>query len=115
MPPSVNALYQVDRHTHEFTLRTEAVAWRIQAQAYIPKPDKDYKKKKLEFRMLVHRDWFHGNGTMVKADVSNLEKLVHDTVARKWGFDDAWIWEKVSRKVQDTSWIGVKCEVTVIV
>lgn len=113
-PPSVNSLLQVDRRTGEWTLRKEAILWRMQAQPYIPAPKCQYDGKKLRFTMAVHRDWLCKNGSMVRADVANLEKFVHDTVARKFGFDDKWIWEKTSRKVQDTVWNGVKCEVSII-
>lgn len=113
-PPSVNALYQVNRHTGEWTLKQDAVLWRMGAQAYIPKATEDYGKKKLKLLMDVHRDWWHGNGVMLKADVSNLEKLVHDTIARKMGFDDSQIWEKRARKMQSVSWEGIRIELSII-
>lgn len=64
--------------------------------------------------MEVHRNWYFKNGSMLKLDLSNMEKFVHDTVARQLKFDDLAIWEKTSRKVQDVSWVGIRCEVSVI-
>lgn len=51
---------------------------------------------------------------MLKLDLSNLEKFVHDTVARQLKFDDLAIWEKTSRKIQNMDWVGIKCEIGVI-
>lgn len=114
LPPSVNALYSVDRFTHEWILKPEAIIWRRDAHPYIPGPQPQFKGKKLQFIMRVHRDWYFKNGKMLKADVSNLEKFVHDTVAKKLGFDDLVIWKKSSEKVQDVNWIGIKIEVSVL-
>lgn len=114
MPPSINALYQYDRQTHEWLIRREAINWRILAVPYMPRPTHDYKGCKLRFYMEVHRDWFFRNGNMLKLDLSNLEKFVHDTVARQLKFDDLAIWEKTSRKIQNMDWVGIKCEIGVI-
>ena len=111
-PPSINSLYQVDRRTGEWTFKREAVIWRMQALPYIPKPTHNYAGRKLRFFMEVHRNWYFKNGTMLKLDLSNLEKFVHDTVARQLKFDDLAIWEKSSRKVQNVVWEGLKIEVS---
>lgn len=113
-PPSVNSLYQVDRRTMEWTLKREAVNWRVLSLPYIPKATVNYAGRKLRFYMEVHRNWYFKNGSMLKLDLSNMEKFVHDTVARQLKFDDLAIWEKTSRKVQDVSWVGIRCEVSVI-
>lgn len=113
-PPSVNALYSYDRLTHEFVLKPEAIVWRRNVHPYIPGAKPELKGKKIKFVMAVHRDWYFKNGAMLKADVSNLEKFVHDTVAKKLGFDDLVIWEKTSRKVQDKDWLGIKIEITTL-
>lgn len=114
-PPSINALYQYNRHTNEWIIRREAIEWRILAIPYIPNGVEDYSGKKLKFYMEVHRNWYFKNGNMLKLDLSNLEKFVHDTVARQLKFDDLAIWEKSSIKVQNLNWIGIRCEISEIV
>lgn len=51
--------------------------------------------------LTFHGDWLTQKGKVKKVDLSNLEKVVIDTVAEKLGFDDSIIFEKrLTKKVQ---------------
>lgn len=114
-PPSVNALYQVNHKFRTVELKPEARFWKSNAKPHIPSRTDfaPFQGKKLRLTLTVRMDWYYKNKNLKRLDVTNMEKVIVDTIAEKLGFDDLLVWEISTRKVQDVTREGVDVELMV--
>jgi Holliday junction resolvase RusA-like endonuclease len=109
LPPSANAIYapvtvgstSSRRGFNTITMRKEAITWIQQASLFLPPLRLD---DSVTYRMEIeyHANWYTKQGEVKKKDVRNYEKLVCDTVCRRYSIDDKLVWESLVTKVQDT-------------
>lgn len=100
LPPSVNSLYGIQggRKIRIF-LKSEARQFKEKAKLFMPKKEiKENVKLGLEF--LIRGNWYFKNGAFKKLDLQNLEKILIDAIAEKYGFDDCRVWWKSAKKEQ---------------
>lgn len=111
LPKSVNCIYEYNRPFSGLPVRRlkgEFALWKSKLKVYVPGCKwvvNRFVKVTLDFQS---PNWWHRNGTLKRKDIENLEKLTIDTIFEKWGADDSYIVEKVSRKT-----IGVSDRVLV--
>lgn len=101
LPPSVNSIYNVIYNQRRIELKPEVWRWQTEARAYIPRAewgDDTFFKIQLDYHSAK---WFTGKDKLRRIDATNLEKMVIDTMFKKWDIDDCRIVERVCRKVVD--------------
>jgi Holliday junction resolvase RusA-like endonuclease len=108
LPPSVNKVYvpvTVRTRGHKaynsIRMGKDAVTWIEQATLFLPPVRLS---DTIRYRMVLeyHTDWYLKDGVTLKnKDVRNYEKLVTDTVFRRYGLSDSLVWESVVTKVQN--------------
>lgn len=97
-PISFNQLYKIDHVRRLVTLSDAAALWKTRTIPFVKPcrwPAGWMLKLTLDFQS---PNWLTKAKTMRRVDVQNLEKLVIDTMFAKWGWDDSWLVERVSRK-----------------
>ena len=100
LPPSTNAIYAPRRGGHGIIMRKEAVDWVSQATLFLP-PLKLPDDVQYRMELAYYSNWYTKGGKVKTKDVRNYEKLVTDTVYRRYGLNDSLIWESLVYKVQD--------------
>jgi len=108
LPPSVNAIYapvnvaptSSRRGFSTIKMRREAVEWIGQAALFLP-PCKLGADTTYRMELEYHANWRTKSGELKNKDVRNYEKLVTDTVFRRYGLSDKLIWESLVVKVQN--------------
>ena len=109
LPESMNSIYQIIYSQRRVQMKPDVLRYKVQAKLYMPlwecEPEWLY-----GIKMQMHGDWWFKNGSARRIDLSNLEKIICDVTAEKYGFDDARIFEKYSWKVQNggQSFVQVK-------
>jgi Holliday junction resolvase RusA-like endonuclease len=108
LPPSANSIYAPvsvgptlsKRGFNTITMTKEARVWIEHATLFLPPMRLD---DTLRYRMELsyHANWYTKQGEIRKKDVRNYEKLVCDTVCRRYLLDDKLVWESLVVKVQD--------------
>lgn len=64
-------------------------------------PKKEIKENvKLGLEFSIRGNWYFKNGAFKKLDLQNLEKILIDAIAEKYGFDDCRVWWKSAEKEQ---------------
>jgi hypothetical protein len=53
----------------------------------------------LGLEIKVEAEWYFSNGKPRKLDIQNLEKILIDSIAEKYDFEDSRIWMKSCEKV----------------
>lgn len=108
LPPSVNSLYGIQggKKVRVF-LKSEARQFKERAKLFMPK--KAIKENtKLGLEMAMGGNWYFKNGSFKKLDLQNLEKILIDSIAEKYEFDDCRVWWKsTEKKTFDDGWIQV--------
>ncbi len=100
--PTVNHLYWHRGNMKIMT--TEAKKLRKEISEIVSKCLNDYvdwKDYKLKVVVEIHENWFCKNGSVARKDISNREKFLIDSIFNALDIDDKFIFEHVSRKVQD--------------
>jgi len=110
LPPSVNRVYMPVHvrpqrgHGGFNTIRMtkEATDWIGQATLFLP-PLKLPADQTFRMELSYHSNWFLKDGVTLKnKDVRNYEKLVTDTIFRRYALNDKLVWESLVTKMQDT-------------
>lgn len=96
--PSVNHLYGQFRG-RKF-LKAEAKALREEIKERINFHALGLMNKKLRVCVEIHEDWLYKNGEVKRADISNREKFLIDSVFEALGLDDRYIYYHTMIKVQ---------------
>lgn len=107
LPPSTNSIYapvsvsptSSRKGFNTIRMTKEATTWIAQATLFLPPaklPTDCYYRMESEYR----GNWHNKDGTIKRRDVRNLEKLVTDTIFRRYSLDDKLIWESLVCKVQ---------------
>lgn len=102
LPPSANAIYapvNLGRKGQSIIMKKGAVEWIKQATLFLP-PRKVPDNVKLRMELEYHANWYTKDGSVKQKDVRNYEKLVCDTVCRRYGINDKLVWESLVTKVQ---------------
>lgn len=109
MPESMNSIYQIIFAQRRVMMKPDVLRYKTQAKLMMP-PWKTSDNELFGIKMRFHHDWYFKKGTIRRVDLSNLEKVICDATAEKYGFDDARIFEKYSWKVQSgqTSFVEVE-------
>ena len=109
LPESMNSIYQILFALRRVELKPDVLRYKVQAKLYMP-PWKCDPGWLYGIKMQFAGDWWYKKGTVRRVDLSNLEKIICDITAEKYGFDDARIFEKYSWKVQNRaqSFVQVK-------
>ena len=107
LPPSVNKVYvpvTVRQRGHKaynsIRMGRDATDWIQQATLFLP----PVRLSDTLYRMVLeyHTDWYLKDGVTLKnKDVRNYEKLVTDTIFRRYGLNDKNVWESTVLKVQN--------------
>lgn len=100
LPPSVNSLYGIQggKKVRVF-LKSEARQFKERAKLFMPK--KEIRENvKLALELSIRGNWYFKNGSFKKLDLQNLEKILIDSIAEKYGFDDCRVWWKSAEKEQ---------------
>ena len=106
LPASVNCIYEFNRPDSGLPVRRLKGAfalWKSKLKVHVPQckwVTGKFVKVTLDFQS---PNWYHGNGTLKRKDIENLEKLTIDTIFEKWQADDCYIVEKVSKKTVGVS------------
>ena len=89
LPPSLNQIYQIIYAHRIVQLSTEARAFKNAAKTFMPAM-KFPEGAMFEVKVEVHKDWYlKGDRSKLKRqDLSNLEKLLFDTLFEHLGRDD---------------------------
>lgn len=114
LPPSVNAVYAPvsvgpttsRRGFNTIRMKKEATTWIQQATLFLP-PVKLPKDSRFRMELAYHSNWYTKEGKPKIRDVRNYEKLVSDTIFRRYGLNDCMIWESLVTKIQNMDWEGV--------
>lgn len=99
LPVSINELYKIDHRRRRVDLSDEALLWRTRMTPHVLAcrwPLDWLLKLTLNYES---PRWLTKQGNMRRIDHANYEKLVTDTLFRKWGRDDSLLVEIISRKV----------------
>ena len=102
LPPSCNSMYDVLYSAHAIRLKPEARRWVTAASAFMG-PCKEFKDSGLYEVLVEYRgQWFQkGKPDEPKTkDVRNYEKLITDTVFKRYGVNDKRIWKSTVEKVE---------------
>lgn len=80
-------------------LKSEARQFKEKAKLFMP-PRKDFPPSPtlLGLSIEARGNWYHKNGNVRKLDIQNLEKILIDAIAEKYGFEDSRIFEKACKK-----------------
>jgi hypothetical protein len=108
LPPSVNKIYAPmivrSRKGHKgyqsIMLTKEATDWIQQATLFLP-PAKLSDNQTYRMETDLYANWFTKTGTVRIKDARNFDKLITDTVFRRYGLNDCLIWESLITKKQD--------------
>lgn len=106
LPKSVNCIYEFNHVNSGLPVRRlkgEFALWKSKLKVYVPRADwakGKFLRVELDFQS---PHWYYGNGKLKRKDIENLEKLTIDTIFEKWGADDSYIIEKVSKKTVGAS------------
>lgn len=102
VPESVNSLYQVFFHTKQVKLKPELLIWKSEAKQWMPPlPFKIGAEDCMSLAIECVTGWKYKNGKWKKQDVSNMIKLIEDSVAEKYGYCDSQNFEVKITKVHD--------------
>ena len=99
LPISINQLYTIDHRRRRVDLSDEALLWRTRMTPHVLAcrwPTEWLLKLTLNYES---PRWLTKQKTMRRIDHANYEKLVTDTLFRKWDRDDSMLVEIVSRKI----------------
>jgi predicted phosphoadenosine phosphosulfate sulfurtransferase len=107
LPPSVNKIYapmivrgrKGAKGYQSIMLTKEATDWIQQATLFLP-PAKLSDNQTYRMEIDLYSNWFTKEGKPKIKDCRNFEKLITDTVFRRYGLNDCWIWESLVQKVQ---------------
>lgn len=97
-PTSFNRLYFINHNRRQVSLSDEALLWRTRSAPFVKAcrwPSDWWLKLTLEYQSPA---WLTKAGKAKRADISNFEKLIVDTMFMKWGWDDCRIIELISKK-----------------
>lgn len=91
LPPSVNTIYtpvtSVHSATPRFEVKVEWKRWGYDMGRYIkPIPLRPHSLVRID--MWFFYNWYCRNGSLRRADVTNMQKYLIDVIAAKIGFDD---------------------------
>lgn len=92
LPGSVNELYEFNRHDSGLPRKRLKGEWALWASRMFPHiPQFTVRENSLvRIDRCYYYPWFYKNGKWRKADVSNMDALLFNTIARKIGIDDLW-------------------------
>ncbi len=108
LPISVNAIYQINHRQRRVYLHPKALMFKSQAKMFMPPKPKWLKRDtKVELMLVVFSNLYFKNGNVKKFDLQNLEKILIDAIAEKYGHDDCYVWKKKAKKSQEDKWSGV--------
>lgn len=99
LPVSINELYKIDHRRRRVDLSDEALLWRTRMTPHVLAcrwPMDWLLKLTLNYES---PRWLTKQGSIRRIDHANYEKLVTDTLFKKWGRDDSMLVEIISRKV----------------
>jgi len=103
LPPSFNSLYGVDSRFGRVKvfLKSEGRQFKEKAKMFMPSSKIKFEKLRLEIGLFGK--WFCKNKKPKRKDLQNLEKILIDAIAEKYGFDDSLIFEKLTVKEESGS------------
>ena len=113
----MNAIYDIipnySRRKVDVKLKEDVRQWKYQAKGYIPPwlGQTEHGERFMYIVMAFQGNWLTKVGKPRVIDLSNLEKVVIDTIAEKLGFNDCMIYKKLTTKVQNIEQFGVNVEV----
>ena len=108
LPVSVNQIYMINHRQRRVYLNPKAALFKSQAKMCMPpKPRWMKADTKLELLLVMFTNLYYKNGHVKKFDLQNLEKILIDAVAEKYGHDDCYVWKKIAKKSQEGKWNGV--------
>lgn len=92
LPPSANRLHNIDHRRRRVFLTDESRKWKSDMQFLVPRFE-IAGTSLLRIDYTAHYPWHHHNGRRRRVDVSNLMKLLHDTICERIGVDDSRVSE----------------------
>lgn len=90
LPISANRAHNIDFRRRRVYLSDAARRWKSDMQLLIPR-FKIADTSMLQVDYVAYYPFFHANGRMRKVDTSNLQELLHNTIALRIGIDDSFI------------------------
>ena len=101
LPPSINALYQINFHRRTVSLKPEVQVWKTDAKQYIPAWS-PREGSIVRADVIVRLPWYCLNGKLKRQDVQNFLKPLLDVITERQGWDDS--------RAKFGSWGSVDCE-----
>lgn len=100
IPPSINSLYGIStkRGRVSVFLKQEGRRFKDNAKMFMPKIEMPEAPVVLELRIVMSHSWICKNGNIKRFDIQNLEKILIDAIAERYGFGDERIWKKECAK-----------------
>lgn len=108
VPPSMNKLYAINYRTKSVYMTPEARDFKSKAKLFMTSMTVS-SCDRFTLQLDVHTNWLCKNGSIRKADIHNMIKVVVDAVSERLGFDDAQVFSFSANKIQSTD---NYCEVT---
>lgn len=92
LPGSVNIIYEPRRSIYtnkpDWGLKAEWAIWATRMSPYVSRFSRVSESSVIRVDRCYYYPWFCKNGSWRRADTSNMDKLLFDTVSRKIGVDD---------------------------
>jgi len=115
IPPSMNDIYyHIKGHfgEYQYVLKPEVRLWKTNAKQFIPpwKPI-DHPTGLFYFNWTAVNDWYYKNGKVKKFDLTNLEKVLIDSVCEKLGIGDEFIWDTRRNKIHSPAEAYIDVEI----
>lgn len=79
-------------------LKQEGRRFKDNAKMFMPKIEMPEAPVVLELRIVMSHSWICKNGNIKRFDIQNLEKILIDAIAERYGFGDERIWKKECAK-----------------
>lgn len=89
LPPSVNSLYQVIWSQRRIELKPECRLWKSDAKQDMPYWKPQSPVSFICIQAIFYYDFYYKNGNLREFDTANLQKLLIDAIAEKYGFKDS--------------------------
>lgn len=109
LPISVNAIYgfKTGRRGVKVFMKDEARQFKEKAKLFMP-PRTVGLYDLLEVHLQFRGKWWNKCGTVRRFDIQNLEKILIDSIAERYDFDDSRVWRKEASKVEGEDGVSVK-------
>jgi len=107
LPTSMNKMYQINYNTRKIFMAPDVRLWKSKAKLFMPvwKVEEDWL---YNVSLKFIGNFLFKNGKVRKIDLQNLVKVVIDSTAERYGFDDSRVYDFSCEKVQaDESWVEV--------